>query len=122
MKQLRVVAVSIALTLVVGSAFAADFPIGSYSAHQNLTIVFDKQGTFHVTQDGKSVVIGNYRIKGDQLELTDRDGPWACTKAGQQSGTYQWKYGDAGLTLTKVTDACEERGATLATSSWKPKT
>jgi len=107
--------------LPVGLSYAADFPAGAYTAHKNVTILFDKQGSFHVTQDGKTQVSGQYRVKGDQLELTDQDGPWACTKAGQQSGTYQWKSDEAGLMLTKVTDPCEDRVGTLATSRWKPQ-
>ncbi len=107
--------------LPVGISYAADFPAGSYTAHKNVTILFDQQGSFHVTQDGKTQVSGQYRVKGDMLELIDKDGPWACTQAGQQSGTYQWKSDDAGLTLTKVNDPCKDRVGTLATSPWKPQ-
>ena len=107
------------LLLTPAIALGADFPAGSYTAHGDLTIVFDAQGMFHVTQGGKAVVNGKYQVKGDQLEMTDQGGPWACTKAGLQSGTYRWKVGDGGLTLAKLSDACKEREGTLATSIWK---
>lgn len=71
--------------------------------------------------DGKSTqVVGKYTVKGDQLELTDTGGPWACTKEGEQTGIYSWKYARSVLTLTKVTDLCTDRAGTL-TPTWQAK-
>ena len=113
----RALTLLLALVLPVGIAWAADFPAGSCTAHKSVTIVLDKQVPFRVTQDGKSQVSGQFRVEGDQLELTYQHGTWACAKRGQQSGTYQWKLDDAGLTLTRITDLFEVRVGTPATSS-----
>src|SRR5690349_16785591 len=111
--------VASALIIPLSPAFAADFPLGAYTAHSNVTITFDDQGQFRVS-DGKAMqVAGHYTVKGNQLELTDQEGPWACRKPGQQTGTYSWKYADSTLTLAKLTDPCQERVGTLATAPWK---
>jgi hypothetical protein len=101
------------------AAVAADFPAGAYVAHKSITLTFDAQGQFHVNDGKGTQVSGRYTVKGDQLELTDTEGPWACTKTGEQSGTYTWKYAGSVLTLTKVTDSCQDRVGTLAAVSWK---
>ena len=64
-------------------------------------------------------VTGHYTVKGNQLELTDKEGPWACTKAGEQTGTYTWKYANSALTFTKIADHCQDRVGTLVTAPWQ---
>jgi hypothetical protein len=114
---LFVVAVAMSQSL----AFAAEFPIGSYTAHRSITLTFEHDGQFRVLDGKDTVVSGGYRIQGDRLELTDQGGPWACTKDGEQTGTYSWKYDHAVLTLTKVADHCDARAGTLTPASWHPK-
>jgi hypothetical protein len=58
-------------------------------------------------------------VKTGQLQLTDTQGPWACTKAGEQTGIYTWKYENAVLTLSKVADKCEDRVKSLVNLAWK---
>lgn len=101
------------------SAFAADFPVGSYAANASITITFDDKGQFHVNDGKTTQVAGRYAVKGDQLEITDSEGPWACTKAGQQTGTYTWKYEHAVLAFSKLADQCEARVGSLTTATWK---
>lgn len=115
-----------ASALVLGSAlgftaaFAADFPSGDYEA-SGLILTFDGKGQFHVNQGTTTQVSGTYSVKGGQLEMTDQKGPWACSQAGQQTGTYNWKYQNAVLTLDKVTDSCDARSGTLTPGGWKHK-
>lgn len=117
-RSLRPLLIVSALSLPL-AAVAADFPAGAYVAHKSITLTFDAQGQFHVNDGKGTKVSGRYTVKGDQLELTDTGGLWACTKSGEQSGTYTWKYAGSVLTLTKVTDPCQDRVGTLAAVSWK---
>jgi hypothetical protein len=112
------------MTLVIGwalsvpAARAADLPVGSY-ANASVTLTFDDKARFRVN-DGKAVqVTGHYTVKGNQLELTDEKGPWACTKAEERTGTYTWKYDNSVLTLAKVADLCGERAVGLTAGDWK---
>jgi hypothetical protein len=111
--------VASSLALVGFAAFAADFPIGTYSidaTKPNLT--FDGKGRFRVVQGAKLLVSGTYSVKGDQIEVTDTKGPWACTADGQRSGTYHWNYEKSVLNLSKVSDACQDRVGSLAAVKW----
>lgn len=108
------------LTLPPGAAFAADFPAGKYEAKGSpITVSFDDKGQFQVNKGATLEVAGNYSVKAGELQLTDSRGPWACTKAGWQTGTYAWKYENAALTFTKVADKCEERVNSLIKLAWK---
>ncbi len=112
---------ALAVAMSQSSAFAADFPVGSYVAHKGITLTFDDKGQFRVLDGKTTQVTGNYRVKADQLELTDTGGPWACTKNGEQTGTYSWKYDHSVLTLTKVADLCNDRSGTLTPATWQAK-
>jgi hypothetical protein len=110
------------LTLALSPAFAADLPVGSYTAEgHTLTLTLDASGRFRVIEKDLVQVSGRYTVKGDQIELTDTDGPWACTKAGQQTGTYHWMLGKSVLTFSKVADPCEDRVGSLVKVGWKQK-
>jgi len=111
--------VACVLIIPFSAALAADFPAGEYTAHENVTVTFDGKGQFRVSDGKATEVSGHYTVKGNKLEMTDKEGPWACTKPGEQTGTYTWKYADSALTFTKVADHCEARVGTLATAPWK---
>ena len=114
--------VTAGLIIPLSAAFAAGFPAGVYTAHQSVTLTFDGKGQFQVSDGKATQVAGHYVVKGDRLELTDKEGAWACTKPGEQTGTYRWKYADSALTFTKVADHCEARVGTLANAPWKQPT
>lgn len=119
-RGLRIVpAIALGALLPLTSAFAADFPVGSYAAGPHVSIVFSQDGQFHVTQDKTMEVSGTYTVTGEKVELTDKDGPWACTKDGTQTGTYTWKYEKSMLSFGKVSDRCEDRVGSLTRSTWK---
>ena len=113
-------ALAICSTLALSPALAADFPTGTYEAKEApYTVSFDDKGQFHVNEGKTLEVTGSYAVKTGKLELTDTQGPWACTKAGEQTGTYAWKYENAVLTLSKVADKCEDRVKSLVKLAWK---
>ena len=106
--------------LALSTAAAADFPAGTYGAKDRpYTVTFDGKGQFQVHQGEKLQVAGTYAVKGGELQLTDTQGPWACSKDGEQMGTYAWKYEKAVLTLAKVADKCDDRVGSLVNSAWK---
>jgi hypothetical protein len=111
-------AVTICSNFVLSAVFAADFPVGSYEAG-DLRLTFDDKGQFHVNKGATTEVSGKYSVKGGQIELTDVKGPWACTNAGQQTGTYDWKFDSSALTFSKVADSCDDRSGTLLPAAWK---
>jgi hypothetical protein len=104
--------------LALSPVFAADFPTGSYKAH-DLSLVFDGKGQFHVDNGGTTVVSGTYSVKQGRVELTDVKGPWACNGAGQQKGTYVWTFNGTALTFIKEADSCDERSKTLVPATWQ---
>ncbi len=113
-------ALAICSTLALSPALAAEFPTGSYQAKDvPYTVSFDNHGQFHVNKGDTLEVTGNFTAKASELQLTDTQGPWACTKDGEQTGTYTWKYENAVLTLTKVADKCDERVQSLVKLAWK---
>jgi hypothetical protein len=111
------VSLAVASCLAFSTALAADLPTGSYEA-KGLVITFATGQKWHLAQGKDTVVSGTYSVKGDQLEITDVEGPWAC-KANQQTGTYTWKVDNAVLTFTKVADACKDRSDPLTTMKFK---
>ena len=102
---------------------AADFPFGAYTAKGlNGTVTFDNQGQLRVMQGGKLMVGGAYTVSGDKIQLTDKEGPWACTKAGEQTGAYRWKFVGGVMAFTKVADPCTVRAQSLTDNVWKKVT
>jgi hypothetical protein len=107
-------------TLALSSAFAANFPTGTFEGKQTpFTVSFDDNGQFRVKQGDTLEVKGSYSATASELKLSDAEGPWACTKAGEQTGTYTWKYENAVLTLIKLTDKCEDRVKSLVGLAWQ---
>ncbi len=108
------------LALALTPALAADFPIGSFAANGGaVTMTFDGKGQFRVVKKDAMVVAGQYSIKGEQLEITDMQGPWACTKADEKTGTYRWTLDKSELTFSKVADRCEDRVQSLTSAKWQ---
>jgi hypothetical protein len=115
-------ALAVYSTLAQSPAFAADFPIGMFEAKQTPIIVsFDDKGQFRVKQGDTLEVQGTYSATASELKLTDVQGPWTCSKAGEQTGTYTWKYTDAVLTLSKLADTCEDRVKSLVGIAWRQR-
>jgi hypothetical protein len=114
-------ALSICLTLaLLFPAFAADFPTGTFKGKRTpFTVSFDDEGQFRVRQGDTLEVAGTYSATGSELKLTDTQGPWACTKAGEQTGTFTWQFQNTTLTLIKLTDKCADRVRSLVGVAWQ---
>ncbi len=84
-----------------------------------VTFAFDAHGHYRASINNTTMVEGNYTVNGDQMQLSDTGGPWACTKAGEQTGSYRWKSAGNELSLSKIADSCEDRVQTLTQHAWK---
>lgn len=114
---------SLPAAAVASAATSPSFPHGTYEAKAApYTVRFDDKGQFHVHKEATLEVTGTYSVEAGELKLTDSAGPWACTKKGEQSGTYKWKFENAVLTLTKLADKCVDRVNSLVGLEWKQKT
>jgi hypothetical protein len=118
-RTLASLSLSLALALPMSAAFAADFPVGTYTAGAKTSVTFDGKGQFRVYEGKDLKVSGQYTAKADRVELTDKEGPWACTKSTDQTGTYTWKYENSLLAFTKIADLCPGRVGSMVKSSWK---
>ncbi|HEV7139029.1 MAG TPA: hypothetical protein VGN43_20515 [Steroidobacteraceae bacterium] len=98
---------------------ATGFPTGTYAAGGHTTLTFDGNGQLHVSKGDVTEVVVDYTVSGDEIQLTDESGPWACTKANEKAGTYRWKYRNGVLAFSKVRDRCVPRVASLTNYTWK---
>jgi hypothetical protein len=113
-------ALAICSTLALAPAFGADFPMGTFEGKQTpIAVSFDAKGQFRVMEGDTLEVMGTYAATATELSLTDIQGPWACSKASEKTGTYTWKYENAALTLIKLTDKCEDRVKSLVGVAWQ---
>jgi len=108
------------LSLILATSVAAqEFKKGTYSstaAGTKWSLKFDESSKVTVISNGEVVVEAAYKIKGDELEVTDEKGPMACNKT--QTGKYKWKLDGKKLTLTKVSDECDGRATGLTAQPW----
>lgn len=104
------------LTFLVGLASVGQvsatesFPTGKYVAG-DFSATFTGGGKFTVGQKEETVVEGVYSVTADRIELTDKQGRYACTEAGP--GKYEWKYDGKALKFTILEDLCEGRSEVL---------
>ena len=100
------------LVAVTAVAVAGDFPAGSYISGPYM-LRFERNGVFRVIKSDVALVEGTYRVKGDQLQITDKRGPFACTGKGQATGTYSWSIEAEMLRFSKVEDNSPNRVQTF---------
>jgi hypothetical protein len=106
------------MTIFSTAASAADPVSGTYMAG-DFTLSFDG-GHFRGSQKNQVMVEGDYRVKGHQVEFTDKSGPWACPAT--QVGKYLMESKGKTLTLKKVADVCEGRIGSLTPQVWTKHT
>jgi hypothetical protein len=109
---------SIISLLAMPLAAAAVFPTGTYKAGE-VSIRFDAQGHFKLSQGDKTLVDGKFTASGDQLKVTDESGSWACSKKGEETGSYRWSFESETLTFSKLDDQCAGRSDDLPKRKWK---
>ena len=98
---------------------AGEFPIGTY-ASEAFSITFADGGKVRVWNDEGTIAEGSYMVTKDRLVITDKRGREACLQAGQETGTYHWKFDVDGkvLKFSKVADKCERRAFYLEKQHW----
>jgi hypothetical protein len=107
----------IAMIVVPLVVAAPTFPTGKYKAGE-ISIQFDAHGNVKLSQGDRALVDGHYMANGDQIKLTDKSGPMACSK-GEETGTYRWKHEGDTLTFSKLEDRCDGRSGDLVGRGWK---
>jgi hypothetical protein len=112
-------AVSLILTCLAINACAGDIPTGDYSS-QNMTLRLEKDGVYHVLQDGKPAVDGTYSAKNDVVTFGMEKDPMACY-ASKGKGSYRWTYAEKKLPFSKVDGACDDRNEGLTAGPWVRK-
>jgi hypothetical protein len=123
-KSLVAIALAFLWLGLTNPAGAADFPKGTFTVKGPggtvWAVNFDGKGKVTVTRAGKEVVEGTYKVKKDEIELTDEKGPFAG-KGDAKTGTYKWKLEDGKLTFTKVKDESKGRSRVLTAGAWERK-
>ncbi len=99
------------------SAQSGKFPVGSYESGP-FTITFKDGGSCEVAHSSGGGVRGTYKIEGDEIEITDAEGDFACPEA---VGKYTWKVEGEKLVLTLVGDPCDGRAEALSMPLTKKK-
>jgi len=99
----------VALLVLAGApsvtAQSSKFPVGSYESGP-FTIIFKDGGNFEVAHSSGGGVKGTYKVSGDQVEVTDVEGEFACPDA---VGKYTWKVEGEKLVMNIVADPCDGR-------------
>lgn len=117
--QHRAFALGFLLLCLCGAAFGfaqTKFPTGAYTSG-DFTITFNADGTHVVSMNGEMVVKGSFVISDDKIELTDKEGQFACEGV---KGKYKWKAQEKSLTFEKIEDECDGRAGALS-QAWVKK-
>jgi hypothetical protein len=111
--QHRAFASFVLLLCVLGAPFGfaqTKFPNGAYSSG-DFTMTFNADGTHVVSMNGDVVVKGNFVISEDKIELTDKEGQFACEGV---KGKYRWTAQEKSLKFEKIEDECDGRVGALS--------
>ncbi|HEY7544033.1 MAG TPA: PQQ-binding-like beta-propeller repeat protein [Blastocatellia bacterium] len=77
---------------------------------------FDSAGTFKLEGDRWPTLTGQWKISGDEIELSTPGGPRGC----QGSGRYRVRIDGAHISFDLVSDDCTPRRMILDRSTWSP--
>jgi outer membrane protein assembly factor BamB len=77
---------------------------------------FDTGGTFKLEGDRWPTVSGNWKIKGDEIELSTTGGPAGC----DGNGRYRLRMDGSRIGFDLVSDDCTPRRMILDRSTWSP--
>ena len=88
-----------------------------YISELNDTLTFHVRGdsTFVTDGSGEIVVRSACRISKDTITMKDIDGKYACA---DQVGVYTYKFNADALTLTLVSDPCDNRSNSISGARW----
>lgn len=98
MKRLVAVGTALVVLGLAGAAFASATLSGKYKevikndsalggALNGTWVIKLKNGTYHVTDNGKAEVHGTFKITGDKVSVKDTGGPAKCSGTGKYKFT-----------------------------------
>lgn len=110
----------IVLLAVVASSQTTEFKEGTYAVTAGDTrwAVKYESDKVTLTRNGEAVVVGIYKVTGNELEVTDEGGVMACG-GGQKTGRYKWKMEGKRLIFEKLEDGCAGRASALTSLPWE---
>jgi hypothetical protein len=117
-------AASIFWFLPPATAQETKFPTGTFTGyrvsrrapHRQLWLVkFGDDGKFTVMRGEEVSVKGTYKLKGNEIEFRDENGP---SLEDYNPGTYRWMLTDGKLKFTKIRDEAKGRATQLTSSPW----
>jgi hypothetical protein len=124
MKRITIILTALTVCALASAALAAGGPIGTWKTKIAATKVHGrpidgtwtvdfKSNRYTVTWNGKTVLHGDYTVKGSDMSLTDKSGEVKCPGTGK----YSFKENGTKLTFKKIKDstACAGRTAVLTT-------
>ena len=77
---------------------------------------FDPAGTFKLEGDRWPTLVGNWKIKGDEIELATSGGPKGC----EAPGRYRVRSDGSRVSFAVISDDCVPRRMILDRSTWSP--
>lgn len=90
--------------------WAGEFPGQDGQAAMKFTLtITENTYQFDMGMDGKADVTGSYTSDGTKITIWDTAGENTCPP--DQKGVYAYTFSGDTATFTKVSDACEGRGA-----------
>lgn len=104
------VILALGMVLPVRAADTAGLPVGSYQSGP-FTVTIAADGTYRVVHAGGGAITGIYKVTGNQIEVTDQGGDFACFDG---AGKYSWKAEGDKLLFSLTEDPCQGRSRVLA--------
>lgn len=99
----------VTLTVTISSDDVADLDASSQLALIGTwTIAFADNGGYAAGKDNTVTAAGLWQLNGNELTLTDTDGPFACT-GDQATGTYAISTDGSTYAFTSIDDTCQGR-------------
>ncbi|HZM85694.1 MAG TPA: PQQ-binding-like beta-propeller repeat protein [Blastocatellia bacterium] len=109
--------VAISASRPVGASRQTDVKVPSYSMKFGAFVAqFDSAGTFKLEGSGWPAMKGNWKTKGDEIELLMTGGPKGCEGAGR----YRIRVDGKHVSFELISDECTARRMIIDQSTWVP--
>jgi outer membrane protein assembly factor BamB len=100
-----------------GASLQADVKVPSYSMKFGVFVVrFDSGGTFTLEGVGWPQLTGNWKSKGDEIEMSTTGGPKGCDGPGR----YRFRLNGNHVSFDVLSDECTVRRMIIDRSTWAP--
>ncbi|MEK6410743.1 MAG: PQQ-binding-like beta-propeller repeat protein [Acidobacteriota bacterium] len=111
--------VAISASRPAGASPQTDVQVPSYSMKFGAFVVkFDSGGTFTLEGQGWPRLTGNWKSKGDEIELSTTGGPKGCDGPGR----YRIRLDGKHVSFDVTSDECTVRRMIIDRSTWAPQT